>query len=264
MNARTWAAGLLALGGLFLGSAAARAEDTIKLGLSARADAPAVALGKLGTDADTIDAHYRGGYHGGYHGGYYGGYRGGYYGSYGGYHAGYRGYYGGYRGYYGGYGGYYGGYSGYYGYPHYASYYYPRAYVSSYYYPTYYPTPVYYAPQPACYPIGTTVGKTMPSADVLNVPYNPQDALPAPRPVPQERTFPYDGDPRQAPLPQAEPFPTRTPAPFTAPSPTVPLEGRPVSLPARTTTPAKLSYPAYGELPRTTSFAEDRFLPVKT
>ena len=161
--------------------------------------------------------------------------------------------------------GYYGGYRGYYGYPSYASYYYPRAYVSTY----YYPTPVYYAPQPACYPISgtavgasysTTVGKVMPPADILNAPYTPRETLPAPRP--QGQTFPYDGDLGQ-PLPQAEPFPTRNPTPLTVPPPTVPLDGRPVSLPARTAAPAKLSYAAYGELPRTTPLPDDRFLPIK-
>ena len=242
MKARTWATGLLlGLGGFILGGAA-RAEDTIKLGLPAHDDAPAVALGKISPDADTIDARYRGGIRVGV----YGGYRG--------YYGGYRGYYGGYRGYY------YGGYRGYYGYP-----YYPRVYVSSYYYPTYYPTPVYYAPPTVYYyPTSTTViSKTMPSADVLNLPYNPPSSiLPAPRPMPQDRTFPYDGDPRSVPMPQAEPFPTRVPAPSIVPSPTVPLEGRPVSLPARTT-PVKLSYSAYGELPRTPPLAEDRFLPIK-
>ena len=235
MKARTWAAGLLAFGSLFLTGGFARAADTIKLGLPARDDAPAMALGKISQQAETIDAHYRGGVRVGV----YAGYGRGYYG-YG------RGYYGYGRGYYG-----YGYYPRYYGYGYY------RPYVYSYYYPStyYYPTPIYV-------PISTSARQTIVSADALNVPYRPE-ALPVPRPVLEEQTFPYDGGPRQpvpTPMPKVDPAPARVPTPLTVP----PQDGRPVSLPAPSTTvPVKLTYPAYGELPRTTPFAQDRVVPVK-
>jgi len=244
MNARTWAAGLLAVGGLFLGGAAVRADDTIKLGLPGNDDAPAVSLGKLSPEAETIDARFSGG-RGGHFGGHFGGYGRGFYG-YG------RGFYGYGRGFYG-----YG--RGFYGYGYglgYARYYYPRyGYYNSY----YYPSGSYYYSDPCYYPISQPGIQVSASADVLNVPYTPNTLQ---TPVPDGRTFPYDGGPRPSvPMPNADPSPTRIPVPATVPAPTVPLDGRAVSLPAPT--PAKFAYPAYGELPRTTSFAQDRVLPVK-
>jgi hypothetical protein len=274
MKARTWAAGLLAVGGLCLAATAARAGDTIKLGLAANDDAPAVALGKLSPVADTIDAGFRGGgFHGGgFHGGGFhgGGFHGrGFHGGgfdHGGFrHGGFRsnfffgGFYGGYYPRYYGFGYGYGYYPRYYGY--YPSYYYDDYYYSPYGYPYSYRPRAYFYSAAVLSPVSVSVTRATPSADLLNVPYNGQDILPAPRPLQEGATYPYDGGPR--PLgPYADPEPTRNPRPSTVPGPTVPLEGRPVSLPAKPAAAPKLTYPAFGELPRT-QFAEDRVLPTK-
>jgi hypothetical protein len=68
-------------------------------------------------------------------------------------------------------------------------------------------------------------------------------------------TYPYDGGP-SSPVPN----PKATPVPQSAPQRSVPLEGRAVSLPKSAT---KWAYPAYGETPRRTSFAEDQTLLAK-
>ena len=256
MRERIGSTSWLAVGALLLGAAATQAGDTIKLSLPASKDVPALKLGEIGLDADTIDAGYRG--HGGhYHGGYHGGYRGGYHGGYHvGHYGGYRGYYGGYRGYYGGYRGFYGGYRGYYG-AYYRPYFYGAGYYgySPYYYSSsyYYTSPsVYYYSSPIYCPIGMETTTTlesqrvMPPADALN--YAPQtQTLPLPR---DAGTYPYDGGPRApVPMPRID-NPGDAPPARLSPIPTVPLDGRPVSLPAPKATPVKYTFPAYGELSR--------------
>jgi hypothetical protein len=68
---------------------------------------------------------------------------------------------------------------------------------------------------------------------------------------PGEDTFPYDGGPEDpVPMPKTEPAPTsKPPARGKA-------EGQVVSL--RAAKPSKYRYPAYGERPGRTSFADDR------
>lgn len=267
MFARQWVGGLLAVVGILAGAAAVQAGDTIRLGLPAQDDAPAIRLGEVSPDAELLDARYvrYGGYggYGGYRGyGGYGGYRSYGYGGYGGYrgygYGGYRGYgYGGYRGYgYGGYsggyrgysggfyggfsGGYYGGYRGY-GYGGYRGY----GYGGSGYYGISEPVPS----GPAVYSLNIVPGVVQGSE--RPTPYLPSDPQPAPRPLPNDGTFDYDGGPRSpVPLPKAD-QPNNKP-------PTVPLEGRPVSLPGRST--PKYTYPAYGEVPRPPASGNDRGL----
>jgi len=85
------------------------------------------------------------------------------------------------------------------------------------------------------------------------MPMAPADA-PGPVPAPGPRddgTYPYDGGPQSpVPMPGADPMPSRE-RPRPAPSP----GGRIVSLPAPKT---QFAYPAYGEKPVVTSFAQDR------
>jgi len=228
------AAGLLALAG----AGGAWAQDTLRLVIPT---STAVSAGSIDGGTNTELVYHRGGhYHGGfYRGGYgYGGYRG--YG-YGGYYrpSYYGGYYGGYRGY--GYGGFYRPfyYGGYYARPYYyGSYYYP-SYYSAYYYPSYYS---------AYYPCATTVANSTPLATVYSsgsyaTPQVTQPGpalLPQPQAVPQmpppangNQTFPYDGGPRAPlPMPGLDANPTGGPG---TPRPTVPLEGKFVSLPQETT-----------------------------
>jgi len=236
MRAHQWAAGALLAAGLLLGGATARGEDVFRLSLPAADDTPAMKLGQTGIDADTIQAWRggggRGGFHGGFRGGFGGGFRGGYYGGYRGYYGGYRGYYGGYRGYYGGYPGYYGGYyPSYYYYPSY-SYYYPSY---SYYYPSY----GYYG---GCYGISGT-DENVPVFNLAIAPPS-SGAVVAGAALPSGhlQTFNYNGGP-QVPLSTPAPTPAVNPAPA-APA-TLPLEGRPVSLPLKPV--KKFNYPAYGE-----------------
>lgn len=193
---------------------------------------------------------YRGGW-GGYRGYGWGGYRsygwGGYRGyGWGGY--GYRGYgWGGYRGY--GWGGYYRPYWGYgwggyyrpywgwggyysYGYPYY-SYGYPYYYYPSYSY-YYYPTALSYDPSALSYYYNNSTES--PATD-LNI--RPRTLTPAPA----DGTYPYDGGPKNpVPMPQ----PKSDPTPMKRPQPTVPLEGKVVSL-TPAPSPVKYTYPAYGE-----------------
>jgi hypothetical protein len=78
-------------------------------------------------------------------------------------------------------------------------------------------------------------------------------------PIPKrDDTYPYDGGPRN-PVPQPG---NNDPAPSATPKRTVPLEGKPVSLPAPVAK-TQFAYPAYGEstTKKTTGktvFAEDR------
>lgn len=255
MVRRRWVALLV---GTFVLAAAqtAQASDTIRLGGSVGGNTFTLDRGD-DADADTELARFRGGYGGGgyrggyggggYRGGYgYGGYRGGY--GYGGYRGGYS--YGGYRGGYG-----YGGYRGGYGYGGYGGGYYGSSYgysqpyyggYSSYYsYPSYcYPSYSYY------YPCSDSV-PTMPYATVLQGSVNTYTtartiAPPAPvAPPAGDGTFRYDGGTGVVPAP----MPGVTPVPPTvSPRPTLPLDGRLVSLPY---TPPTVNFPAYGEAPAT-------------
>jgi hypothetical protein len=233
---------LAALAVLALGAWAtgARAEDTVRLFRPEAADAATLTLGYSGgEDTELV--------HGKYWRGYYGGWRG---------------YYGGFRGFYGGfYGRPYWGYSArpYYGY--YARPYWGFAYARPYYYPRYatfsygfsYYRPAYYYGGYYC-PISATI-EIMPRATVLGTapaapsselpPPVPAKPAPPPGPVPMDRTYPYDGGPAN-PVPMPQTDPTRRTEP---PPATVPLEGRLVSVPAKT----KYAYPAYGEQPGRTT-----------
>ena len=254
----------LAAGLMFVPTGESRANDVVRLG------GPGVQ-----TSADTGLVYHRGGFH---HGGYY---RGGHYG--------YRGYYGGYYGrgyyyrpyyysyyrpyYYGGYGYGYG-----YGYPaYYPSYYYPSYYYPSYYYS--YPCAVRPAPVVTAGPVVTPAPIVSQSTNIYTQPpsyalpngTNPSVQLP---PGPNGNgTYPYNGGPSNpVPLPQAD-----NPLPMNGgPGGVIPLDGKLVSLPSETgvtlsqvatpdiqrlryvslphspianTTPARITYPAYGEQP---------------
>jgi hypothetical protein len=267
MFARKLTAGLLACAGVLLGTTASQAGDVVRLNLSPGADAPVLKLGEIAPQADTFDVRgfHGGGGHGGGHGGgfygrghgggfYGGGYRGGFYG--GGYRGGFYG--GGYRGgFYGGYG-YYGGYRSYYGYPYYYS------------APLCYPPTVYYYPISSVPSVPTTTYslriapltpgiQAQPFSTVQPLTQGqPGYSVPAPiptRPIPADGTFDYDGGPRApVPLPRIDPVPMRS-------QPTVPLDGRPVSLPLQAT--PKYTYSAYGEQPRSPVPA-DRTIPVSS
>jgi hypothetical protein len=84
----------------------------------------------------------------------------------------------------------------------------------------------------------------------LSSPYMPPADGAAPMMPPADTTYPYDGGPSvPAPMPRVVPAPSSVPPP-------VPADGRVVALPKKS--PGKWAYPAYGEQPRRTSFAEDR------
>lgn len=236
-------------------SSPARADDTLRLGFNGGAGTMTLGLDP-NDDADTLAVRrfYRGGHYGGYHGGFA------------------RPYYGfGYRSFYAPrfYGAGYGfgfnrpysfglGFSYYRPYTAYSYYYAPPVYYAPSFY---YSSPYYYCPisdpaplMPYAVPTGARASYT-----VLNL--SPADYLPAtvpngtyPAPAPNG-TYPYDGGPQvPVPMPGANP-----PAnPQSAPRPTVPLEGRAVSLPR---SEPKYTYPAYGE--GRTEFAQDRAAPVK-
>jgi hypothetical protein len=206
---------------------------------------------------------YRGyGWGGGYRGyGWGGGYRGWGYSAYRGW-GGY-GWGGGYRG-WGGYG--WGGYG-------YRSYYQPYySYYGSYvpYYNYYYPRTYYYGPSCYYYPISTDVDAiSAPNYTQAIVKVEPTRVHGQPnggvaQVVPpagqQNGSFYYDGGP-QSPVPLPRSGVETKPLPAAPPQKKVPLEGMPVSLPANS--PAKFAYPAYGEKPVQTNFAEDRVIAVK-
>jgi hypothetical protein len=232
-----FAAGLLILAG---STAAWAQNDTFRLGSSSSGAAAAVSGG---TDTELV--HWRGGYRHGY--GYWGG----------------RAYY---RPYWGGYG--------------YAAYYRPAYYRPAYYRPNYYRSVVYlnyyqpyYYAAPAYYPISgqadvpATLAQLPAQTQPVTSQYQPSTArpqlLPPPATVPQQpsgnQTFPYDGGPQvPLPMPQVDPA--------SGPRPTVPLQGKIVSLPVETTggttplftvslgtygqpiaAPRSYTYQAYGE-----------------
>jgi hypothetical protein len=165
-----------------------------------------------------------------FHGGFYGG-------GFGCYRPFYGGYYGGFGCYRPFYGSYYGGFGCY------------RPYYSYY----------SYSYSPYCYGgfcgISGNSGNIAPAVR-LGTPQMPTltETTPAPMPAAKDPTFRYDGGPR-APAPADREATPEQPAP----KPTVPAEGRVVSLPARKPA-APVEYPAFGEdLPRKkSSFAEDR------
>jgi len=292
IGTRFIAAGLALLAGLAL-SPATRAGDTFRLDMSGPATTSTLDLRDVDT-ADVFDVGYRG-YHGGFHGGfgrpYGGGYHRAYHGGfgrpyYGGgfgrpYYAGgfYRPYYrplyygGFYRPFYGAYYArpYYGGYGGYYG----GDYCYPG--VSYYSYSTY-STPLYYNPcsLPSPAPAVTLrVLPTTPSYQGTIVPGTvaPGTAVPSegtivPGTPTNPGTYPYDGGPKApVPMPRIEDSPA-PPADDNG-SAIRPANERLVSLPIPDLSAANVSgtgkgkwaYPAYGEKPQRTSFAEDR--PIK-
>lgn len=147
--------------------------------------------------------------------------------------------------------------------PYNYSFYYSRPayyYSTPYYYSApYYSTPFYYSPYNYC-PIGDTA-PAMPYATSAQPSYTvlrqaPTSAnlpvlTPYSAPVDPNGTYPYNGGPSNpVPLPSVQPAPQA--------QPTVPLEGRAVSLPKEE---KKYTYPAYGE--GSTSFAQDRVVPLK-
>jgi len=74
--------------------------------------------------------------------------------------------------------------------------------------------------------------------------------------APGDGTYDYDGGPRipvPMPMQKVDPAPTKT-------QPTVPLDGRPVSLPIQAK--PKYSFPAYGEQPRY-PVEKDETIPVR-
>lgn len=245
------AAGLLTLAG---STAVWAQSDTLRLGTSSS--------GTVSGGTDTELVAYRGG-HGHYHGGF-GSYRGGY----GHYHGGYGYYRGGYGHYYGGYAHYrpywnnYAYYSPYY----YRPYYYRPALYFNYYQPYYYAAPAYYYEISGQTDVPTTLAQMPAQVQPSTSQYRPTTArpqlLPMPATLPQQpggiQTFPYDGGPQTPlPMPQIDPA--------SGPRPTVPLQGKLVSLPLETTggtTPLftvslgtsaqpapspRYTYPAYGE-----------------
>lgn len=221
-----------------------------------------VATMTLQMNEDTEDAENvltRGrGWYGGYRGFGYGGYRG--WGGYG--YSAYRGW-GGY-----GWGGYYRPYYSYYR-PYYPSvsfnfgYYRPYVPYYNYYYP---PQIYYYGPSCYYYPISTDGASPNYTQAIVKVEPTRIYGQPnggvvqvAPPAAPQNGSYYYDGGPQTpVPLPKSGVETKPVPAP---PQKTIPLEGIPVSLPPKS--PAKYVYPAYGEKPVQTSFAEDRVIAVK-
>jgi hypothetical protein len=106
------------------------------------------------------------------------------------------------------------------------------------------PTAIYYTSGYA--PTDGSYDNMMPYTNDFGGPgYQPQpppiyEIAPPPRPLQEDRTYPYDGGPiRRVPMPPADGSSISVPKPAT-----VPLEGKAVSLPAK---PTKYTYAAYGE-----------------
>lgn len=251
---------------LFAWASIAGAGDTFRLGGT---DAATMTLGLSG-EADTVLVRGRAGFssRGFYRGGSfrhsYGGhwrsgfYRGGYY----------RPYWGGYwrPRFYGSF--YYPGYwyPGYFGFGltigrPYA--YYPPIYSA----PAYYPPACDTVPYPSYAPAGDYGSATLSTAAPLSTTLlrsrnrvymlqPPREMLPAPRPVPADGSYRYDGDPMN-------PVPLPGPAvePMTQPPAKRQIEGRVASM-----MPVKVrnfAYPAYGERQAGDSLAAGRLIPVK-
>jgi hypothetical protein len=189
-------------------------------------------------DAETVPAWGRG-WHGGFHG----------------WHGGFRGWHGGVHGWHGGVRGWHGGFRGWYGFrPFFWGGFYRPWFGSSF-----YVTPSFFAPRVYYFcPIGLTLGTSMdqaPDAAVRRVePQDPYGQRPAPDAA--NGSYPYNGGPvNPVPMPKAKPDADKV----TPPAPTVPMDGRAVSLPVK----PKYTYPAYGEEPKQTDFARDRTAVVK-
>ena len=243
MRKGTWIA-LASVGLMLAGGGAIWANDTVRLGgpqaqseISGGTNTEMVRWGRGG--------YYRGGY-GGYYGGGYG-YRGGY-----GYGYGARYYSPGVS-------------LNFYSQPYYSSYYYPRAYYSSSYYTPYYSSAYYY---PCAGEVAPTVTLQSASYSMLPAPqaYTPQPTAPRPSqyvpPMPPagDRSFRYDGEPRNI---VPTPAPTNV-DPVKGPQRLVPLDGKFVSFGGVSPIPSpnprnivgatanstvRVSYPAYGEEP---------------
>jgi len=224
-------AGLAALLVSLATTSATRAGDTVNLKLGGNNSAPTVTLGGADADADTLEVRcFRGGYYGG-----------------------------GYRGY-----SYYSGCRSYYA----PAYYYRPSIAYSYYSyrPSYYCAPrvYYYSSCAPTYYYGISETQVTPTlkANIQQVPQVPpmEPADTQPKAIVPQGTGPYqyDGGPTNpVPMPQG----TR---PNTTPRPTVPLDGRPVSLPATTTTtPVKYTYPAYGQPTSGSQPQQERTLLIK-
>src|SRR5262245_27466367 len=264
--------GLAALAATLLAAGGAAWADGDLIRLGGTGDAKVSTLGFDG-DADLLLTRSYGG-HGGHHGhahhghvhhghGHYG--HVGHYGGYGRYYGGY----GGYGRYYNGYGHYNGyGYNGYYR-PYYASYYRPYYYASYYrpyfygaysYYRPYYYAPYYYYPYPYYYgyttPYVVIAGSVGAEAPMYTLPA-PTQLMPVAGGMPPANgaeTYAYDGGsktpvPVPGTVPGTVPSGPMPPAPMSKPEPrpTVPSQGRFVSLP--TSTP--YTFAAYGEQPAT-------------
>jgi hypothetical protein len=184
------------------------------------------------------------GFHNGFHSGFHNGFNNGFRGGFGrGFHHHHHGFfpffgfgwgYPFYWPYYGGYGNYYGGYGNYdypyYNYPNSYDYSYPLGYNSA-------PTVIYLSS--GYTPTSLPAGGAMPYSDRFGRDPGIESA-PPPRPVQEDATYPYDGGPiRQVPTPGPDPDSTSAPK-----QPSVPLEGRAVSIPGKS---AKYAYAAYGE-----------------
>jgi hypothetical protein len=280
MRGKWFAAGLLAAAGFVVWAVPSRAGDGDTLRLNMTDNTPTQNLVDDGSGADTIKT-WRGGF-GGFRGGF-GGFRGGFggfrpaFGGFGGFRGGfgfrpgfggfgfrrfggfYRPFYGGFFPYgfgYGGlgYGGFgYGGFGygglgdfgvGYGGYPgYYGGFYGPCSGLSA---------SVYTLSLPPV-TLSTYGSYSVPPTGAVT------PGTPAPTMPRDDGTFPYDGGPKD-PVPMPKEGPAPAGAPTKAPGRSVPLEGRSVSLPRPA---AQWAYPAYGEQPRRTSFAEDRTLLTK-
>lgn len=256
MRVQVVTAGLLAVAGLLASAAVSEAGDVFRLALPAGDDTPAIKLGQIDANADTLDVWrggfggFRGGFGGGFRGGFVGGFRGGFGGGF--YRGGWG--WGGYRP-WGGWGGW--GWGGGYAYRPWGGWSYGWGG---------YPWVGYggYGCWP-CSDISPGVSSTFTlSLGPTTLPFQSQaiappqvgaPVAPAPAlPAPNGGTFDYDGGPRSpVPLPGTDPAaPRRSAPPPTNVQPSAPLEGLPVSFPAVRTAP-KYTYPAYGEQPRSTS-----------
>jgi hypothetical protein len=197
----------------------ARADEVIRLG-SSQEGAKTLTLGLNDDDADTELIHWGRRFYGrsyGFYGGYYGGYRGGYYRSY-------------YRPYYG------------FGVSYYRPYYSYRSYYSPYYSSSFYSYPSYYS-YPAHYgvysPCATTTAPTTPTVVLGQSTFSSPVSNVAPAPANRSNgTFPYNGGPASIIPEPSENDPIVEPK-----QPTVPREGKLVSLPS-TSSPAYV-YRAY-------------------
>src|SRR5262249_27353428 len=110
---------------------------------------------------------------------------------------------------------------------------YPQVYYAD-------PSIIYYST--SSYPVslqsgtGVYTGATMQTAPMPRA----DETAPPPRPLQEDRTYPYDGGPpRQIPMPNVGPDGVSAPKP-----PTVPLEGSSVSLTKKS---SHYAYAAYGE-----------------